>query len=143
MSRPGPAWARSALRAARSARLATANERGRPSIVPVCFAYDGESIFTAIDAKPKSTRKLRRVRDLEVNPRAALLVDHYEEDWAQLWWVMARGPAALLEAGNETALELLRDKYPQYTKVAAGPEVIRLDVEELVAWRAAGRSPVS
>jgi PPOX class probable F420-dependent enzyme len=129
------------LREARVARLATADAAGSPHLVPVCFVYDGGSLWTPLDGKPKTTRALRRVRNVAENPRACLLVDHYEEDWRELRWVAVHGRAELVSGALAVpALALLRDKYPQYQEVEAGPEAIRLEPERIVAWSGAGAS---
>ena len=137
-ARAAPAWALELLDTARVGRLATADPAGRPALVPVCFVYRGGNAYTPIDGKPKSTRRLRRVRDVEANPTAVLLVDHYEEDWRRLAWVQVRGAAGMIN-GDEAreALDALRSKYPQYAEVAVGPEVIRIAGESVRAWRAA------
>ena len=129
------------LREARVARLATANAAGEPHVVPVCFALDAAGVlWTAIDGKPKSTRALRRVRNLAENPRASLLIDHYEEDWSALRWVAVHGRAELVRGeAAAPALALLRAKYPQYERVEVGPEAIRLLPERIVAWAASER----
>jgi PPOX class probable F420-dependent enzyme len=126
------------LRRARVARLATADASGTPHVVPVCFIVgeDG-ALWTPIDGKPKSTRKLRRVVNLSENPRASLLVDHYEEDWRELRWVAVHGRGELVSGDAAApALRALRAKYPQYAEVEVGPEAIRLVPERLVAWAA-------
>jgi len=106
------------LRSARSGHLATADAKGRPHVIPVCYVFDGEAIYSVLDAKPKSTplRQLRRVRNILANPQVSLVVDHYEEDWSRLRYVLVSGEAGLLEAGEEwsRAIVLLREKYPQY-----------------------------
>ena len=131
----------SLLEAARVARLATRDRQGRPHIVPVCFAYDGKAFYTPLDHKPK--RKpggdLARVRNIRANPEAALLVDHYSEDWAELWYILVRGRGELLAPGQEQqkAVELLRKKYPQYVARDLLPEdapVIRITPEQVVSW---------
>ena len=81
------------LSAARVARLATVTAAGLPHIVPVTFAVHDGVIYTAVDAKPKSTRLLRRLDNIRHNPGVAVLADHYEDDWAALWWVRADGSA--------------------------------------------------
>jgi PPOX class probable F420-dependent enzyme len=133
-----PPWAWALLRAARVARLATADASGTPHVVPVCFVVGDDGVlWTPIDGKPKSSRRLRRVRNLAVNPRATLLVDHYEEDWRELRWVAIHGRGELVEgAAAVSALRALRAKYPQYAEVEAGPEAIRLVPERVVAWSA-------
>ena len=128
------------LRRARVARLATADTRGRPHVVPVCFAADARAVYHAIDAKPKRypAAALRRVRNILENPHAALLVDHYEEDWRRLWFVLVRGRARLLRRGALRArgLRLLRRKYAQYSR-AMLPEdalVIAIRPEAVFTW---------
>jgi PPOX class probable F420-dependent enzyme len=137
-----PAWAWAMLREARVARLATADAAGTPHLVPVCFVVgDDGAMWTPIDGKPKSSRRLRRLRNLAENPRASLLVDHYEEDWRELRWVAVHGRAELVTgAAAAPALDALRAKYPQYAEVEAGPEAIRLVAQRIVAWSAAGGS---
>jgi PPOX class probable F420-dependent enzyme len=126
------------LREARVARLATACAAGAPHLVPVCFVFDGRDLWTPIDDKPKTTRVLRRVRNLAENPSACLLIDHYEEDWRERRWVAVHGRAELLTAATAPALAQLREKYPQYAEIDVGPEVIRLAPERVVTWSAAG-----
>jgi PPOX class probable F420-dependent enzyme len=108
------------LETARVGRLATADADGRPHAVPVCFAFAGDALVTPIDEKPKSVSptELRRSRDVAVNPRVALVVDHYVEDWSRLGWVQVRGTATHLdpgEPGHSTGVRSLREKYDQYT----------------------------
>ena len=85
------------LRSARVGHLATASPEGHPHVIPVCFAFDGESVFSVLDRKPKSTAvtRLRRVRNILANPQVSLVVDHYEEDWQRLWYVLVLGRAGL------------------------------------------------
>ena len=129
--------------AVRVARLATADDRGRPHLVPVVFAVSGDTVYSAVDQKPKRHRALRRLANLAVNAQAALLVDHYEDDWEALWWVRAEGLARILTADTPegtTALGLLADRYPQYrTSPPAGP-VVAIDVERWSGWRAGSAS---
>lgn len=130
------AISRERLSRARVGHLATADSRGRPHVVPICFALWGEVLFTAVDAKPKSGRPLRRLRNLIENPYASVIVDHYEEDWGRLWWVRVDGQAEAVEQGEQTraALELLAGKYPQYRDQPPPGPVIRLFVERCTAW---------
>lgn len=118
----------------------------RPSLVPVCFVLVGETVYHAIDAKAKTVpaRRLRRVANLQTNPSAALLVDHYEEDWAHLWYALLRGHARLIAAGEEQrrAIRALRRKYAQYRTtlpLAQTALVIALDVEQVTHWVSAPR----
>ncbi len=93
-----PAEARARFAAARVARLATADAGGRPHLVPIAFAVAGDTIYSAVDAKPKRTRALRRLANVRENPAVSLLVDHWdEEDWAALWWVRADGRGRVLD----------------------------------------------
>jgi coenzyme F420-0:L-glutamate ligase/coenzyme F420-1:gamma-L-glutamate ligase len=109
----------------RVGHLATANAAGEPSVVPVCYAvfdFGGEpSVAIAIDEKPKGDpRKLQRVRNIQARPAVSLVVDDYSEDWLALAWVLVRGSAAMVEAGepgHETAVAALRAKYPQYARM--------------------------
>jgi PPOX class probable F420-dependent enzyme len=119
----------------RVARLATAGPDGRPHVVPICFALHGNTLYTAVDEKPKRTRRLRRLRDVERNPQVEVLIDHYEEDWSQLWWVKLRGTARVVDL-DELALDLLEAKYEQYRERApAGPFIV-VEVEQRLEWRA-------
>ncbi len=133
------AEARARFAAARVGRLATADGAGRPHLVPIAFAVDGETIYSAVDAKPKSTRALRRLANVRANPAVTLLVDHWdEEDWERLWWVRADGVGRVLdpaepEAGR--AVELLRERYPRQR---ADGEVLAVDVLRWSGWAAFG-----
>lgn len=128
------------------ARMATVTPGGMPHLVPVVFALhddpgegSGEGIvYTAVDAKPKTTRRLQRLANIDSNPRASLLVDHYDDEWARLWWVRADGLAAVHYDGAEmrTAHELLRAKYPQYRSVALDGPVIAVTVRRWRLWHA-------
>jgi PPOX class probable F420-dependent enzyme len=130
------AEARRRLAAARVARLATASASGRPHIVPVTFAADGDRIYTAVDHKPKNTANLRRLRNITENPQVSLLADHYSDDWNELWWARADGRAALLgdEAGMAAPLALLTARYPQYRQSRPGGPVIAITVDRWTAW---------
>ena len=112
--------------------------------MPVCFALAGDSIYIAIDRKPKSGRPLKRLRNIAGNPHVALTADRYDdEDWNELRWVMARGRAELLESGGEhdDAHRLLRAKYRQYRTMDLGPlPVIAIRIERATSWSAAGGS---
>ncbi len=123
---------------ARVARLATIDPEGRPHLVPVCFALDGDTVYSAVDQKPKRSQELQRLRNIRANPAIALIVDHYDEDWTQLWWVRLRGQAAVLEPGpeRERALALLADKYEQYRADPPRGDVLAVRVEEWRSWSA-------
>lgn len=136
-----PAEARERFAAARVARLATADAGGRPHLVPVVFAVEGDRIYTVVDAKPKRTTALRRLGNVAENPFVALLADHYDEDWAELWWVRAEGRGRVVEADApeaRRAVELLRARYPQ--QVAVG-DVLAVDVDRWSGWAARSAAP--
>src|SRR5204862_1297005 len=87
------------LAAARVARLATTDPDGRPHLVPIVFALDGDTLYTAVDRKPKRSARLRRVENARARPDVTVLVDHYDEDWERLWWIRLRGRARVLDDG--------------------------------------------
>lgn len=126
--------------AARVARLATVEPDGRPHLVPICFAVDGDTLYSAVDAKPKRSRDLRRLRNVRERPVATVLVDHYEEDWTRLWWARLRGPARVLAAGGPEearAIALLAGKYAQYREDRPAGPVLAITLDELRGWEAA------
>lgn len=123
--------------AQRVGRLATADARGNPHVVPVCFALSGSSLYITIDEKPKSGRPLKRLRNLAENGSVAFVADRYDEDWSRLGWVMLRGRAEVLTQGTEhdAAQALLRERYAQYrTMELAGLPVIAVRVERVTSW---------
>ncbi len=130
----------------RVAHLATTSPAGTPHIVPVVYAYDGKRIYIALDDKPKRVPPLRlqRVQNIIFNPRVALLVDRYDEDWGNLAWVRVDGRARVLQRGktHDLAIATLREKYPQYrvgafkiTPLEKTP-IIAITVDKVVAWEA-------
>ncbi|MFG2934635.1 TIGR03668 family PPOX class F420-dependent oxidoreductase [Streptomyces sp. NPDC048282] len=130
--------ARRRFTAARVARLATVDETGRPHLVPVVFArYGADGIVTAVDHKPKTTPRLKRLRNITARPSVSLLVDVYDdENWDRLWWVRADGDATLLSA-DAALVEPLREKYPQYRERPPNATVILVTVSRWTGWRAA------
>jgi PPOX class probable F420-dependent enzyme len=130
------------LSEARVGHLATAGESGSPHVVPVCFAFDGMAIYSVLDQKPKraALTRLRRVRNIQANPQVSLVVDHYEEDWGRLWYILVTGEAGLLLGGvqQEAAIALLRHKYPQYREMDIDQNpVIKITPTKIVSWNAA------
>jgi PPOX class probable F420-dependent enzyme len=127
---------RSRVAAAEVGRLATVTVDRRPHLVPCCFALYGDTIYSAVDHKPKSTQLLRRLTNLRANPNATLLVDHYADDWSTLWWVRADGVGRILSAGAELAdaIASLVAKYHQYRDEPPAGPVIALDVTTWRAW---------
>jgi PPOX class probable F420-dependent enzyme len=130
--------ARARVLTASVARLATTDPDGRPHLVPIVFALAGETLYTAVDTKPKRSRRLRRIENARERPDVTLLVDEYDSDWSRIWWVRLRGRARVLESGEEAerALELLREKYVQYRGAPPGTPVLAVDVEEWRGWEA-------
>lgn len=132
--------ARSRFAAAPVARLATVDGQGRPHLVPVTFAVAGGRIVTAVDRKPKRGHDLRRLRNIAANPRVSVLVDHYADDWRELWWVRADGVARVVGTGPETAgeraalLAPLLAKYPQYADAPPDGPVVEISVTGWSHW---------
>ena len=127
------------LDAQRVARLATADAAGRPHVVPICYLLRGDSVYVTIDEKPKRKpgARLKRLANLRENPRAALVVDRYDEDWSRLGWVMVQGRAEVLERGPEHDLAQagLRARYPQLAtmRIAELP-VVAIRIEHVASW---------
>ena len=130
--------------AAPSAVLATLGSDGAPHLVPVVFAVllpaapqTPATIYSAVDAKPKSTQRLRRLANIEGDSRVSLLVDHYTDEWAHLWWVRADGLATVHHSGDPMAAGygLLRAKYPQYERIALNGPVITVEVTHWSSWQ--------
>ena len=117
-------------------RLGTASADGRPHIVPCCFVVSEATVYSAVDAKPKSTHRLQRIRNIEVNPAVSLLIDHYEDDWAKLWWIRVDGVARVSNEGREyhAALDLLAVKYEQYRDTRPPGPVIAIDISHWRSW---------
>jgi PPOX class probable F420-dependent enzyme len=134
--RLSPGEARQRLVTARVARLATVSAAGQPHLVPVTFAADGDTLCIAIDHKPKSTLRLKRLANIAVNPTVALLADHYADDWTQLWWSRADGEATVLTEPADTArpVALLAARYPQYQATPPTGPVIAITVTTWTGW---------
>ena len=127
------------VRAARSAHLATVDAGGQPHIVPICFVFDGRTLYSAIDEKPKKTapRELKRVRNISLNPKVAIIVDRYDENWQRLAYVLIFGKARLLQKGarHKAAVMLLRRKYRQYRSMALDARpIIGVSAIRAVCW---------
>jgi PPOX class probable F420-dependent enzyme len=120
------------------ARLATTDPDGRPHLVPIVFALDGDTLYSAVDRKPKRSTTLRRIENARARPEVTILVDHYDDDWTRLWWIRLRGSARILDTGEERAhaLQLLREKYPQYRSEPPDGPVLAVDVTEVREWAA-------
>jgi PPOX class probable F420-dependent enzyme len=139
-----PADARERFAAARVVRLGTAGADGVPHLVPVTFAVlpraadtDADTVTFAVDHKPKTTTALRRLANIEANPAVCLLADHYDEDWAQLWWVRADGTARVLPPGDTVALDALARRYSPYREIRPAGPVVIVTVARWSGWSAA------
>ena len=126
----------------RVGRLGTADLAGQPLVVPICYAFDGQTLFSAIDAKPKTERveRLRRIRNIRENPKVSVVIDRYEEDWSRLRYVIVHGRARLLTSGPDFShgADLLLAKYPQYRAMGLGREaglMIAVDPARVTEWR--------
>jgi PPOX class probable F420-dependent enzyme len=129
--------ARRRVAEARVGRLATLTPEGRPHIVPCCFVLDDQTVYSAVDAKPKSTLALRRLENVRAHPSCSLLVDHYADDeWADLWWIRVDGSGRVIEQGEERAraVDLLKAKYRQYRETTPPGAVVALDIERWRTW---------
>jgi len=126
------------LASRRVGHLATADARGTPHLVPVCFAVSDDALYITIDQKPKGDVKaLKRLRNITENPVASFVADRWDEDWTRLGWVMLRGPAEILADGAEhdRAQALLRARYRQYQGMElAGLPVIAIRIERVTSW---------
>jgi PPOX class probable F420-dependent enzyme len=136
---------------ARIARLATTDAAGHPHLVPMVFALAsggdtgetrcGDTVYSAVDAKPKRSTSLRRLANIAANPRATVLVDHYDEDWHVLWWVRADGRGRILDADEpegRDAIARLKARYPQYREQPPRGPVVAIDVTRWSHWSAVG-----
>jgi len=125
---------------ARIARLATLGPAGQPHVVPVTFAVHDDVVVSAVDDKPKSTRSLQRLENIRRNPRVTLLVDEYDEDWSNLWWVRVDGRAQVIEAGKDLAASVawLCEKYEQYRDRPPSGPIVWIEVDTVTGWAAAG-----
>lgn len=134
---PQEPWARELLESERVASLSFHDPDDHPRVLPVTFALAAGAIWSAIDSKPKRSDEPARVRRLRRDPRAALLVHFYDDDWSRLCWVQLLGRVDVLDvAGQDAALAALRAKYPQYEREAPAGPLLRMQVERHVCWRA-------
>jgi PPOX class probable F420-dependent enzyme len=134
-----PERSRERFAQASHALLATADATGVPHIVPIVFALAGETIYNAVDRKPKRTTALRRLHNVGENPCVAVLAEHYDEDWTKLWWVRAEGSARIIEAGEAegaSALELLAARYEPYRQRLPPGPLLAIDVARWSGWAA-------
>jgi PPOX class probable F420-dependent enzyme len=118
------------------AYLSTVRPDGAPHVVPVVFALVGDTVYSAVDAKPKATRNLQRLANLRAEPRCALLVDHYEDDWGRLWWVRADGRGHVVDgpSGVHPGIQALVDRFPQYRDDPPAGPLLVVTVERWSGW---------
>jgi PPOX class probable F420-dependent enzyme len=118
------------------ARLATVRPDGNPHVVPITFLLHDDTVVSAVDHKPKTTTRLQRLRNIDIEPRVSVLVDHYGDDWADLWWVRADGVARVLEGGadHDEAIDRLVEKYRQYRDTRPQGPVIAVTVGRWAWW---------
>jgi PPOX class probable F420-dependent enzyme len=117
---------------AQVARLATITPEGRPHIVPVTFALQNDTLYIAIDHKPKTTKNLQRIKNIKANPAVSILADHYTDDWTTLWWARADGTATITE--DEAGIDLLAAKYQQYQKTGPQNPIIKIQITHWTGW---------
>ena len=130
------------ITSARVGRLATADAGGQPMVVPICYAFDGAALYSAVDAKPKQSppEGLKRIRNLRANPRVSIVIDEYQEDWTRLRYVIIQGRADLLTGGPQFShgVDLLMAKYSQYRALGLAREsglMIRVTPSRVSAWQ--------
>lgn len=129
---------RARFQGARVLRLATADAQAQPHLVAATFAVVDNAVAIAIDHKPKRSTNLKRLRNITENPKVSLLVDHYDDDWANLWWVRADGLARVVDAGDAAEhVSALVDKYSQYREHRPVGDVIMITVKRWSGWSAA------
>ena len=121
---------------ARVARLATVDAEGRPHLVPICFVLESDTLYSAVDRKPKRTAALKRLENIREHRQVAVLVDRYDEDWSRLWWVRLDGRARLVEDERERAraVGLLAAKYEQYGREPPDGPVLAIEIERRRGW---------
>lgn len=119
------------------ARLATIGANGKPHIVPITFVISGDTVFSMVDSKPKTTNRLKRLGNIDSEPRVSVLADHYEDDWSRLWWTRLDGLARVETDGPDwdTARRLLPDKYRQYRNNVPDGPVIVITVASVTWWQ--------
>jgi PPOX class probable F420-dependent enzyme len=120
------------------ARLSTVRPDGRPHLVPCVFTLVADTVYTAVDAKPKRSRALQRLTNIRGEPRCALLVDHYEADWARLWWVRADGRGQVVEQPQpeHPGIRALVARFPQYREEPPSGPLLVVSVDHWTGWSA-------
>ena len=133
-----PDEARARFQGESIARLATVGAGGRPHLVPIVFAIEGDAVYSAVDHKRKRSQRLKRLDNIRRNPQVAVLVDRYDDDWSRLWWVRADGTARVIEHGEEFdgAARILVRKYEEYARRPPAGPVIAIDIDAWSGWSA-------
>ena len=128
---------------ARVGYFASIGPRSAPHLVPICFARVGQVLYSSVDTKPKSSRRLQRVANIEASPAASLLVSHYVDDWTRLWWVRVDGAARVVAEGTEhdAAVAALAAKYAQYAAEPPVGPTLALGIGRVSGWSASGENP--
>ena len=117
------------------ARLSTVRPDGGPHVVPIVFALVGDTVFSAVDAKPKRSTNLQRLANVRADARCALLVDHYEDDWRRLWWVRADGTAEVVdEPAAHPGIRALVRRFPQYRDEPPSGPLLVVTVHRWSGW---------
>ncbi len=121
--------------------MATVGKLGKPLVVPICFAFDGNFIYSPIDKKPKSVSagKLKRIRNIINNPNISLVIDEYLENWSMLYYLIIQGTAEIIDEGEEyeNSLSMLSKKYDQYREMgleSLGAPVIKITPDKIISW---------
>jgi len=130
------------IREHRVARLATVAENNTPTVIPICYVFDGQRVYSPIDEKPKSVAadQLKRVRNIKANPSVALVIDDYSENWNELKYVLVLGSAEIISPDNDCAeharaVQQLRDKYVQYLAMEIDKRpIIRILITRIKPW---------
>src|SRR5262245_37301452 len=127
---------------ARVGHLGTADASGQPLVVPICYAWDGANLYSAVDAKPKIERveRLKRIRNIRENAKVSVVIDHYDEEWSRLRYVIIQGQARVLTGGDDFSRDAYRllDKYPQYRAMRLDREaglMIKVEPAKVTEWR--------
>ena len=133
-------WLRQRVSTAEVARLATVRPDGRPHLVPITFALEGDELVTVVDQKPKSTSRLQRLRNVEANPAVSILFDGYDEDWSRLWWARADGRARIVVSGPEhgAAVGALTRRYRQYRHDPPRGPALLVAIGRWTTWSSSG-----
>jgi PPOX class probable F420-dependent enzyme len=132
---------RSRAAAARVGRLATVGADARPHLVPMTFALDGDRLCTAVDDKPKSSRRLRRLENVAANAAVTVLIDHYDDDWSRLWWVRLDGDAHAEPEATDRWLALLAEKYAVYRASPPDGPFLVVEISRWTGWTATPDTP--